>query len=123
MKKILILLTLFFTMFSYAQAPAPPGISEDEVVSLVNRYSYYPNLQAYYDSKDGVYLYQDRQGIWVETTVLPLTLWGYSLSNGKHVPINYDGETPYDLINEHKKKYPANYSSKRQKPKTELASN
>lgn len=116
MKRITILIALFLTLCSYAQAPAPPGMTDEDIINLVDRYYYYPNLEAYYDGKLGVYLYKDRNGTWLETTVLPLTSRGYSLSNGKHVPIKYDGETPYDLIEEHKNQYPANYSSRRQKP-------
>lgn len=84
------------------------------------RYYYYPNLQAYFDTKVGMYLYEEA-GEWIEDEKLPLSMMGYSLKNGHYVMIeNYTGEDPYDLLDEHKAKYPADYSSR---PKRDVASN
>lgn len=84
------------------------------------RYYYYPNLQAYFDTKVGLYLYQEN-GEWVESERLAPTFRGYSLKNGQYVMIkDYVGEEPYTLINDHKAKFPADYSSR---PKREVAAN
>ena len=80
------------------------------------RYYYYPNLQAYFDTKVGMYLYVEN-GEWVEDEALPTTARGYSLKNGQYVMIkDYTGDDPYTLFTEHKKLYPADYSSRPKKP-------
>jgi len=80
------------------------------------RYYYYPNLQAYFDTKVAMYLYVEN-GEWVESEVLEPKNRGYSLKNGQYVMIkNYAGDEPYTLLNEHKKQYPADYSSRPKKP-------
>lgn len=84
------------------------------------RYYYYPNLQAYFDTKVAMYLYQEN-GEWVESEKLEPSTMGYSIKNGHYVMIEgYTGEEPYEMIAEHKAKYPADYSSR---PKRDVASN
>lgn len=94
------------------------GIMNDS--DLLNvRYFYYPNLQAYFDRQTSTYLYTRNGSDWIESSKLPAALRGYSVSNNKRVPlVDYSGDEPYQLVAEHKKQYPANYSAKRQ-PKTE----
>jgi len=42
---------------------------------------------------------------------------GYSIYNANKIAItHYMGDTPYELIDEHKKQYPAKYIAKRQAP-------
>ncbi|HMI06568.1 MAG TPA: hypothetical protein VK528_03405 [Flavobacterium sp.] len=83
------------------------------------RYYYYPNLQAYFDTKVGLYLYQ-QNGEWIESEKLSPTFRGYSLKNGAYVMIkDYTGDEPYTLLEQHKAKYPADYSSR---PKRDVAS-
>ncbi len=80
------------------------------------RYYYYPNLQAYYDTKVGMYLYQE-QGQWVESEQLDVKTRGYSLKNGQYVMIkDYQGDEPFAMLEQHKKLYPADYSSRPKKP-------
>lgn len=80
------------------------------------RYYYYPNLLAYYDTKVGMYLYQE-DGEWVESEQLDVKTRGYSLKNGQYVIIkDYLGEEPYTLIDQHRKQFPADYSSRPKKP-------
>ncbi len=83
--------------------------------NLLNvRYFYYPNLQAYFDRETSTYLYTKNGNDWIESSKLPNALRGYSLSNNKRVPLtDYTGDEPYELIKEHKQKYPANYTTKR----------
>lgn len=80
------------------------------------RYYYYPNLQAYFDTKVALYLYKVN-GQWVESEELSPTVRGYSLKNGAYVMIkDYSGDEPYNLLEQHKKQYPANFSSRPQRP-------
>lgn len=91
------------------------GIMKNSEVDLLNvRYFYYPNLQAYFDRETSTYIYTRNGNDWIESTKLPNALRGYSVSNGKRVAIEYTGDEPYELIKEHMKQYPANYSGKRQ---------
>ena len=84
------------------------------------RYYYYPNLQAYFDTKVAMYLFKE-DGEWVESEKISPTLMGYSLKNGQYVMLEgYTGEEPYELLEEHKAKYPANFSSR---PKRDVAAN
>lgn len=83
------------------------------------RYYYYPNLQAYFDTKVGLYLYVEN-GEWVESETLAPTFRGYSLKNGQYVMIkDYTGDEPYTMLAKHKAQYPADYSSR---PKRDVAS-
>lgn len=85
------------------------------------RYYYFPNLNAYFDTKKQVYIYK-QNGNWITAGYIPEGYRGYCLRNDYHVPIDgYYGEQPYVLLDKHKKQYPANFSSKR-KLKETLAS-
>lgn len=78
------------------------------------RYFYYPNLEAYFDRQTSTYLYSKNGKDWYEGSKLPSGLRGYSLSNGKRVPItDYAGEEPFSQLEAHRKQFPANYSGKR----------
>lgn len=80
------------------------------------RYYYYPNLLAYYDTKVGMYLYEE-DGQWVESEQLDIKTRGYSLKNGQYVMIkDYVGDEPFAFLSEHKKLYPADYGSRPKKP-------
>ncbi|RYG02693.1 MAG: hypothetical protein EOO07_32685 [Chitinophagaceae bacterium] len=124
MKNLTLLLVLF--LLGSAQANAQAYTTNAEATldlssvtdgnSLLNvRYFYYPNLQAYFDRETSTYLYSRNGKDWIESSNLPAGLRGYSMSNGKRVPLtNYAGDEPYELIAEHQKQFPANYSTKRQ---------
>lgn len=78
------------------------------------RYYYFPNLMAYYDIKTDNFVYKQNDK-WIMSEFIDSNYRGYSLNNNFYVVINnYDGDEPYLLINEHKQKYPANFSSKHQ---------
>ncbi len=86
------------------------------------RYYYYPNLQAYYDTCSARYIYM-KDGEWITAEYMAPNYRGYCLYNNTYVILDgFTNDEPYLLINEHKKKYPANYSSKRRKDNT-LAQN
>ena len=80
------------------------------------RYYYFPNMEAYYDAKVGMYLYVE-DGEWIESEVLEPKSRGYSLKNGAYVMIkDYLGDEPYAMLREHKRLYPADYSSRPKRP-------
>ena len=57
-----------------------------------------------------------KEGEWITSDFLPANYRGYCLNNNSYVVIDgFTNDEPYTLINEHKKKYPANFSSKRRK--------
>jgi hypothetical protein len=81
------------------------------------RYYYYPNLQAYFDTKIAMYLYK-KDGAWIKSETLDPTTRGYSIKNGAYVMLKgFTEDEPYNYFEQHKAKYPADYSS-RPKPKT-----
>lgn len=76
------------------------------------RYYYFPNLQAYFDTKKGMYLYI-KNGNWVTSENIDMNSRGYCLNNGFYEMIkDYLGDDPITQFESHKIKYPANYSSK-----------
>lgn len=111
--------------FSSAQTSINPDLSL-EAQSIVDegaihniRYYYYPNLQAYFDTDTGTYLYIANNQ-WIEGNEIPKGLRGYSLMNKQRVAItDYSGDEPYDVFSKHKELYPANYNAKRQAPSKE----
>ncbi|MGC4039493.1 MAG: hypothetical protein QM710_01495 [Flavobacterium sp.] len=112
--KKVFLLFLFFTGFiSYAQqATADKTLLPTDPKTTEIRYYYFPNLEAYFDLQEKVYLYKD-QGEWVEAEELPKGYGGYSLYNKVRVSItDYNGDEPYLMLDAHKKKYPYNAKGK-----------
>jgi hypothetical protein len=78
---------------------------------------YYPNLQAYFDTKIAMYIYR-KDGAWVKSETLDPTTRGYSIKNGAYVMLKgFTEDEPYQYFEQHKAQYPADYSS-RPKPKT-----
>lgn len=126
---------LFATLFmasaqqSNAQSAVNPDLSYeaqmilDEGAILDIRYYYYPNLQAYFDTETATYLYL-KDGEWVEGKQIPSGIRGYSKNNGARVAIkDYSGDEPFEIFEQHKAQFPANYSTKRQPPAKGLAYN
>ncbi|MBF6608317.1 MAG: hypothetical protein ITG00_06230 [Flavobacterium sp.] len=120
---IAILLSTSYTVSS--QSTVNPDLSL-EAQSIIDegaihniRYYYYPNLQAYFDTDTGTYLYINGNE-WVEANKLPRGLRGYSLLNDRRVAItDYYGNEPYNVFDQHKEKFPANYDARRQPPAKE----
>ncbi len=102
-------------------------LTEDELPVIGVRYHYYPNLQAYYDLQQRVYVYR-QNGTWVRGPQIASGYRGYSVMNNIRVDItDYNGDEPQTRFEIHKEKHPANYSAKRKPPKKadspKLASN
>ncbi len=116
--RILQLILFLLLQSTYAQVVLETVyVSKQKTAKVVPavRYYYYPNLQAYYDTCTGQYLYT-KDGEWITADFLPSNYRGYCLFNNNYVLIEgFTEDEPYTLINEHKKKYPANFSSKRRK--------
>lgn len=75
-----------------------------------DRYYYFPNLGAYYDTYKKMYIFKQNNE-WITAKKLPPNYGGYSLyKNARVLLTDYGGETPYSLIKIHKKLYP--YSSR-----------
>lgn len=110
MKKVFLLVLLFIIYTSSAQTVSDVNSSPnvDSKSKTEIRYYYFPNIEAYFDLQEKVYLYKDN-GEWTEAEELPKNYGGYSLYNKARVIINdYDGDEPYLLLAEHKKMYPYN---------------
>ncbi|MBF6608318.1 MAG: hypothetical protein ITG00_06235 [Flavobacterium sp.] len=112
MKNFILSAFLLIAVNSYSQAAAEPVLKMDPETLCQIRYHYYPNLEAYFDMKREVYIYNDR-GQWVEAADIPTGYRGYSLYNKINVPINdYDDDHIVQFINKHKKKFPYNNGRK-----------
>lgn len=112
---------ILFSQQATSQLKIDPVIDDEKKILVSNfikiRYYYYPNLQAYYDTQKGQYVYQ-KKGNWERSEFLDFNSRGYCLKNRSYEMIKgYTGEEPFLLLNEHKLKYPADYSSK---PKRKL---
>src|SRR6476660_10286214 len=69
------------------------------------RYYYYPNLDAYYDSKENLYIFESNQnkGQILKAKEVPSGYRGYSVYNGIRVAItDYTGDEPFTKIGEHR---------------------
>ncbi len=86
------------------------GLKFDSTTNCQIRYLYFPNMQAYYDKLNKVYIYKDK-GEWLEAEELPTLYGGYSLYSKVRVEItDYDDDKPYTQLKQHKKQFP--YSSR-----------
>jgi len=86
------------------------------------RYYYYPNLEAYFDTKVAMYLFK-QDGKWIKSETINSSYRGYSVKNGAYVMLkNFSEDEPFNYIDEHRRTYPADFSS-RPKPKTNTNSN
>lgn len=110
------MVSLSIALVSKAQEHPTSDLNSETQIrkSLDVRYYYYPNLQAYFDTETSFYFFY-KNGNWLKEQQIPSGYRGYSMLNKRKVAIaDYNGESPYLLINEHKKLFPANYSAKRQ---------
>ncbi len=91
--------------------------AEESLPVLGTRYYYYPNLDTYFDTQENLYIFE-QQGQWVKSKDLKSGYRGYSIFNNVRVAItDYDGDRPFTKLDEHRKQFPKNYSSKRKPPK------
>lgn len=77
------------------------------------RYFYYPNLEAYFDTKETVYIYR-KEGQWIRNKTIPGDYRGYCLFNNHYEIINglMDEIHPEKFIEKHKKEFPPIFTAK-----------
>ena len=116
--RILQLFFLLFFQFSFAQIELETVyvVAKKSAKTPVEvRYYYFPNLEAYFDTCNSEYIFK-KDGEWVTDKYIPASYRGYSLYNKTYIILEgYTEDKPYNLLHEHKKKYPANFSSKGRK--------
>jgi len=121
----LILAVVFSSQFCKAQVALDTVyVSNKKSIESFSkvRYYYYPNLQAYFDTRRALYLYK-QDAVWITSETLPASYRGYSLKNTSYVVLKgYIGDEPYTLLDQHKKEFPADFSSKRKPPKVIVVS-
>lgn len=114
--RILTLILFLFSQTSQAQISLDTiFISRRKAVENFTavRYYYYPNLEAYFDTRRALYIFK-QNGVWVTSDYIAPNYRGYCLKNNNYVFLNgYLGDTPYELLEQHKKEFPADFSSKR----------
>jgi len=70
-----------------------------------SRYYYLPDVEAYYDVKNSMFIYYEGNS-WIHRSYLPTRYKNYDLYNGYKVEMrDYHGTTPYDNHREYKAKY------------------
>lgn len=108
-KVIFTLILLFAFQINNAQEICNDGNADKTPKTntiIVARYSYYPNLEAYYDIANNFYVFKEN-GEWTTAQEIPSGYRGYSLFNKINVKIyDYDGETPQEMLAIHKIKHP-----------------
>lgn len=105
---VLTIMFLLLTFPSLAQVSKrmQPDVLAGADSNCALRYYYYPNLGAYFDLKNTVYIYNDK-GEWKKAPELPNGYMGYSLNNKLNVPIlDYDDDDVIQFIEAHRKKFP-----------------
>ena len=108
-----LLLLMCFTLHAQKSAAPQNDIPlVDPVTHCELRYYYFPNIEAFFDTKKSVYIYKDNDQ-WITATEIPSGYRGYSLYNKASVFINdYDGDEPIQFLKLYKKKYPYNLRGK-----------
>ncbi len=109
----MLVFTCYFSNAQTSDSQPTKTLTTEEI-----RYYYFPNMQAYFDLQENVYLYKEN-GEWVEAEELPKNYGGYSLYNKARVSImDYNGDEPYLMIETHKKQYPYNAKGRFTNPQT-----
>jgi hypothetical protein len=93
-------------------------LANEELPVVGVRYYYYPNLDAYFDLQNSVYIYQSKEGEWVKSAQMSSGYRGYSIYNNTRYEVtDYNGDKPFTKLEQHQKLFPKKFSSKRQPPK------
>ena len=107
-KKILLVFAFIYCNTISAQVTYLDNTNNLKFNSQTNcqlRYLYFPNLQAYFDKLDKVYIFQEK-GEWIKAEELPNNYGGYSLYSKVRVVItDYDEDQPFTQIKIHKKQF------------------
>ena len=116
MKTIYFLVTgLLITVNTAAQDMAAKSENDDLPVVGV-RYYYYPNLDAYFDTHENLYIYEQK-GQWVKAPQIASGYRGYSLYNNTRFEVtDYNGDEPFTKLSDHRKQFPKKFASKRLPP-------
>ncbi|MGL2966215.1 hypothetical protein [Flavobacterium sp. XGLA_31] len=123
MKKYLILFASLFFLSGKAQDVAQQKLEIDPVTNCALRYYYFPNMEAYYDLKEGVYRYQQDK-IWRVDVALPPNYGGYSLFKNERVIItDFEDDTPEQFIKVHRKEFPYNPKGRIKRPLQSMVPN
>lgn len=99
---------------------APIEIQNEKKTSVTYldiRYHYFPNMQAYFDTKRALYLIK-QNGVWTTSETINFTSRGYCLKNSAYEMLNdYNGDEPQQFLAVHQLQYPSNFSSRPVSPK------
>ena len=80
------------------------------------RYYYLPDVEAYYDIQNAMFIYDGGSGIWIHRAHLPFQYRNYDLYGGyKVVMVDYWGNYPYSHHKEYKIKYAHGYRGPEQR--------
>ncbi|RZJ71045.1 hypothetical protein [Flavobacterium sp.] len=106
--KTLLLIVLFsISGVGLAQeTPVKRILPADPETNCQIRYYYYPNLEAYFDKAEELYIFRDK-GEWKREKEIPSGYRGYGLYNKVSIAItDFDDDDITPFFNAHKKKYP-----------------
>jgi hypothetical protein len=127
MKTVLSILISFLLLTNYTMTCQEYEFENPEVFSTKTkfaldtiRYFYYPNLEAYFDTKNSLYIYKIEDE-WVKKPTIPMYYRGFCLYNNRYEVLSglLDEENPEISIEEHKKEFPAIFTAKEMKLKLE----
>lgn len=119
MKKLYFFI-LLITSFGYGIFAQPNGQTNNQEQFVINkaqtkkttlkpRFYYYPNLNAYFDLVNKIYIYKVN-GEWIKSDRIASNYRGYSSYNKYYIVIeDYFGDNPQELITEHCEKYPSDF--------------
>jgi len=92
---------------------APPPWASAHGHRAKQRYLYFPDCPAYYDTDRSLYFFIEGVN-WVVSASLPDRL---SINLGKYVALELDTDKPYLYYNDHKQKYPPGQAKKNKSSK------
>jgi len=100
------------------EAPIEIQIEKKATTAYVDvRYYYYPNMQAYFDTKRALYLIK-QNGVWTTSETIDFTTRGYCVRNSAYEMLkDYTGDEPQQFLAIHQLKFPSNFSSRPVPPK------
>lgn len=91
--------------FNIGTAPAWGPVGYEEA-----RYYYLPDVEAYYDIQNSMFIYIGGNGVWIRRAYLPGRYRNYDLYGGYKVVLNdYRGNNPYERFREHRMQYAKGY--------------
>ena len=109
---VIFLISPFGLTAQPAQPEVAPAALVDPITLCEYRYFYYPNLEAYYDSRTGRYWIL-QNGQWTTATEIPSGFRGYSLFNKMNVVIDdYDEDNITQFLQDHKKRFPVRFNAR-----------